>query len=86
MAAIDTGGPDALTLMITSVEPAVGSDAQGRFVALFDLSNRLDSARVVARLARCHAGHCLALATGSSYAATAALGSRSVASYAVPRS
>ena len=44
-----------------------------------------DSAKVVARLGRCHDSHCLSLASGSSYAATAALGSRSLASYALPR-
>ena len=42
--------------------------------------------KVVAHLSRCHEGHCLSLAAGSNYAATAALGLRSLASYALPRS
>ena len=86
IATIDTGGTDALTLVITSVEPAVIDSAtvRKRFAALPDVG--ADGPRVIARLSRCHGGDCLPLAGHSSYTATAALGSRSLASYALPRS
>jgi hypothetical protein len=87
-ATVDTGGAGAMTLVITSVEPARvdGISAHTPVAAQIDGGALLDSSRVVARLARCHDGHCLPLAAGSSYGATAALGSRSLASYAIPRS
>jgi hypothetical protein len=86
VASIDTGGTDALTLLITSVEPvAIESAAsRNRFAGAPDAG--MDGPRVVAHLGRCYESHCLSLAAGSSYAATAALGSRSLASYALPRS
>ena len=86
IATIDTGGTDAFTLVITSVEPAVIDSAtvRKRFAALPDVG--VDGPRVIARLGRCHGSDCLPLARNSSYAATAALGSRSLASYALPRS
>ena len=80
-------GAGAMTLVITSVEPARADGVSAHTpVAARDAGGRLDSSQVVARLARCHDGHCLPLAAGSSYGATAALGSRSLASYALPRS
>jgi hypothetical protein len=86
-AVVDTGGAGAMTLVITSVEPARINDVTAHTpVVARDAGGRLDSSRVVARLARCHDGHCLPLAAGSNYGATAALGSRSLASYALPRS
>ena len=66
VAAVDTGGSDALHLVITSVDTG--------------------GPKVVAHLSRCHEGHCLSLTAGSNYVATAALGLRSLASYALPRS
>ena len=86
IATIDTGGTEALTLVITGVEPAVIDSAtvHQRFAALPDVG--ADGPRVIARLSRCHGGDCLPLAGHSSYTATAALGSRSLASYALPRS
>jgi hypothetical protein len=86
VAAIDTGGTDALTLVITSVEPAVmdSAAARRRFAPMPDIGT--DSPRVVARLSRCHDSHCLSLASRATYAATATLGTRSLASYALPRS
>lgn len=87
-AVIDTGGTSAMTLVIQSVEPATTQAIADRrsFVSPTATGGRPDSARVVARLGRCHEGHCLPLAIGSSYPATASLGTRSLASYAVPRS
>jgi len=86
VATIDTGGTEALTLVITSVEPSVIDSAtvRKRFAALPD--GRADGPRVIARLSRCHGSDCLPLARNSSYTATAALGVRSLASYALPRS
>jgi hypothetical protein len=86
VAAIDTGGTDALTLVITSVEPVAieSAAARNRFAGALEVA--MDGPRVVAHLGRCHGTHCLSLASGSSYAAVAALGSRSLASYALPRS
>jgi hypothetical protein len=84
VAAIDTGGTDALTLVITSVEPAVIDSAAARHRFAPDIG--MDSSRVVARLSRCHDSHCLSLASRATYAATATLGTRSLASYALPRS
>lgn len=87
LAVIDTGGTDPMTLVITGVEPATDSVvARSRSGLTADVGGRQDGSRVVARLGRCHEGHCLPLATASSYAATATLGSRTLASFALPRS
>jgi len=86
VAAVDTGGSEALTLVITGVESALidSATARRRFAAMPDVV--ADGPRVIARLSRCHENDCLPLARNSRYAATAALGSRSLASFALPRS
>ena len=57
-----------------------------RFTDNDEVGDVAEGPKVVAHLSRCHEGHCLSLAAGSNYAATAALGLRSLASYALPRS
>ena len=86
VATIDTGGTEALTLVITSVESAVIDHAtvRKRFAAMPDVG--ADGPTVIARLSRCHGNDCLPRMRNSSYTATAALGSRSLASFVLPRS
>jgi hypothetical protein len=87
-AAVDTGGTDALTLTITSVEPHPldRASARRRLAVPPNALTSLRIASVAAHLSACADGRCLPLTAGTSYAATAALGTRSLASYAIPGS
>jgi hypothetical protein len=88
LAAIDTGGSEAMSLAIATVEPALRNAARTRqrFALPPELVADRDTAALVAQLERCSRGHCLPLSARTRYAATAALGTRSLASFALPRS
>jgi hypothetical protein len=87
-ATIDTGGEHGLTLTVESVEHALldAPTARRRFREPASILTHLDRPRVVARLSPCAEGECLTLTPGASYPAMAVLGTRSLASYAMPQS
>jgi hypothetical protein len=88
LAVIDAGGAEPISLAIASIEPttpAVTSPPRAAASSLRFAAPR-DTTAVVARLERCNRSHCLSLAAATRYAASAALGTRSLASFAVPHS
>lgn len=88
LATLDTGDAGAFTLAIAGVEHSLldAPAARRRFRAPASVLAHLESPRLVARLERCTGARCLTPQPGASYAATAALGTRSLASFALPRS
>jgi hypothetical protein len=88
LATLDTGGTSALDLPVTLVERELldAPAARRRFREPASLLAQLEAPKLVVRLARCHADRCLTPHAGSTYAATTQLGTRTLASYAVPRS
>lgn len=88
LATLDTGDAGAFTVTIASVEQPLldAAAARRRFREPASLLAHLHGPTLVARLERCANARCLTPQPGTSYAATAALGTRSLASYALPRS
>jgi hypothetical protein len=88
LAVIDTGGAEPMSLAIASIEPAtpgVSSPRQSSASSLTIAASH-DTSALVARLERCNRSHCLSLAAATRYTASAALGTRSLASFALPHS
>jgi hypothetical protein len=87
LAIVDTGGPNPVTLTIASTEVTLAGDSlvqraarsAGAFTAI-------DTGVVHVQLDRCHAGRCLSPDIERRYSATAVVGTRSLASLALPRS
>jgi hypothetical protein len=88
LATLDTGGAAPLALPVTRVEHDLldAPAARRRFRGAASLVAQLDAPKLVVQLARCQGDRCLTPHPGSSYAATTSLGTRSLASYAMPRS
>ena len=84
---VDTGELHPDTMSVTSVEPQLLDERTGRarFASPAGLLPHLDSPRAVAHVA-CQSSRCLTPDAGIGYRATAVLGSRTIASYVMPRS
>lgn len=80
---VDTGGASAAALTVASVEPDLlsAAEARRRFTRSPSLVAQLEAPKVVVRLSRCVQAPCLTPRLGLTYPATAALGTRSLASY-----
>ena len=87
LASLDTGGQDSLVLLVSSVSDSLLDAARARrsFHDPASVVAQLDAPKLVARLEPCRDGRCLPAAPGASYAARARLGTRTLASYAMPR-
>lgn len=85
--AVDTGDGAPLMLAIRFDSATAASDS---FVRQHAPRSRVgfaaDTALMAVPLERCRGNRCLALSVGRHYSATAALGTRSLASFALPRS
>ena len=88
-ATLDTGGSAAAVLPIESADLLLidADRARRRFRGgVPSLIAQLESPRLAVRLARCGSAGCLTPRVGDTFAATARLGARSLASYALSRS
>ena len=82
LATVDTGGSGTIVVPIVSTPVPLNRRALPPWLARIEK----DSGTIAARLERCHAERCVPFSPGAAYDATAALGTRSLASYALPRS
>jgi hypothetical protein len=86
LASVDTGGTDRLTVTIASIDPSPLTLASARH--WLDVPNAsistIDTTLVVARLLACTRQPCPKIAPGTRYTAIARLGTRSLASFAIP--
>lgn len=84
---LDTGA-DTIALTVASVDSALldAAAARRRFLEPASLLTYLVEPKLVAHLYRCAGERCLTVTPGVSYPAVAALGTRTAASYALPRS
>lgn len=80
------GGPVTLTISSVEHHPLDVRAARRRFPHSPSILAHLDAPKLVARLHPCTTGGCLTPQPGTSFAAVATLGTRTLASYAVPRS
>jgi hypothetical protein len=79
LAAVDTGGLTPLRLTITAPAGVRVGESRANWASI-------DTTTVALRLERCHRGHCLPRSRPWRFSATATLGTRSLASFALPRS
>ena len=79
LATVDTGGPAPLTLALASVPATKAGEPRGAWLSI-------DTATIALPLERCRASQCLLLSRDRRFTATARLGTRSLASFALPRS
>ena len=91
LAAVDTGGSTPLVVAIASASPQPVHASIALSTPPFSGPGmspraRADTATVAVPLERCRAGHCLPRSGTQRFAATATLGTRSLASFALPRS
>jgi hypothetical protein len=88
LATVDTGGAVQFTATISRVDavPLTLASARVWLNAPNVGAATIDTTMVVAHLKPCTGQGCLRLATGVRYAATASLGTRSLASFAIPGS
>ena len=86
LATVDTGGASPLVVTISRVDaaPLTLASARSWLNAPNVTAATIDTTMVVAHLKPCIGPGCLPLATGVRYAATASLGTRSLASFAMP--
>lgn len=87
-ATLDTGNSRPAVLPLSSARAIVldADRAREEFHGSASLIAQLDSPKLAVRLARCGAAGCLTPRVGDTFAATARLGARSLASYALSRS
>jgi hypothetical protein len=86
VASVDTGGPEPVTVRIAGVDatPLSLSAARRWLDAPNSSPTTIDTTMVVARLEPCIRAHCPKLRPGAHYTALARLGTRSLASFAIP--
>lgn len=87
-ALLDTGDREPIVLTVTSIEKNLldAEAARRRFTAPASLIAQLDAPKVVVRVSRCAGDRCLTPGPDVTYAATASLGTRTLASYVMARS
>ena len=87
-ATLDTGDSTTAVLPLETPDTALIDVARARkdFRGAASLIAQLDAPKLAVRLARCTRAGCLTPRAGETYAATARLGTRTLASYALPRS
>lgn len=87
LAAVDTGGPSPLVVAITaSAGDSSAARVSKRSVLGLAAIGRGDTAMVAIPVEPCGRGHCLPRSANRRFSATATLGTRSLASFALPRS
>lgn len=79
LASVDTGGQTPVTVAFAAAPPPARDDRGGTWLSF-------DTTTLALPLERCHRDHCLPLARGRRFTATVTLGTRSLASFALPRS
>ena len=87
LASLDTG-VRTLELQVVGVDPTLldAATARRRFADPASLIAQLDAPKLVVRLSRCGTAGCLTSYAGGSFAATASIGTRSLASYVMSTS
>ena len=85
LAAVDTGGPSPFIVAIAaSVRDTAVSESRRSALGLAAIAR--DTSMVAIPVEPCRGGHCLPRSANRRFSATATLGTRSLASFALPRS
>ena len=87
LASVDTGGtsPFVVVIAASARDSSAGRDSRHSALGLADIA-RGDTAMVAIPVEPCRGGYCLPRSANRRFSATATLGTRSLASFALPRS